>query len=200
MIRINLLPYRDARRRGQILKYVLIAVASLVITALLLLGSYTLTTMQLADANTELHNIQEQNRILKAKIGELSKFKEVQAEVQKKLELVDKLQRGRFRSLQSMHGLAVSIPKNVWLTRVQDNGGSISISGLGESNRAVSGFMRALEEQAVFSGVSLQVIKRESIGGVALRSFSLTMKRIDEVSPPVPVDDATGKKAGGKTS
>jgi len=200
MIRINLLPYRDARRRSQIMKYVLVAVASLVVSGLLLLGSYSLTTMELADANTELHNIQEQNRILKAKIGELSKFKEVQAEVQKKLELVDKLQRGRFRSLISMQGLAVSIPKNVWLTRVQDNGGSISISGLGESNRAVSGFMRALEDQRVFSGVSLQVIKRESIGGVALRSFSLTMDRIDEVPVSPQVDKDTGKKAGGKKS
>lgn len=196
MIRINLLPYRDLRRRSQILKYVLIALASLFVTCVILLASYSWANMDLADANSSLQDIQSQNKVLKAKIGELSKFKEVQAEVQQKLELVDKLQRGRFRSLRTMQALSESIPKNVWLTRVQDNGGTISISGLGESNRAVSGFMRALQDQNVFSGVSLQVIKRESLSGVALRSFSLTMNRMEEISPES-VSDNQAEPEGG---
>jgi len=199
MIRINLLPYRDMRRRGQILKYILVALVGLIVTGLLLLASYSWTNMELSDAKNSLQGIQLQNIALKNKIGELSKFKEVQAEVQKKLELVDKLQRGRFRSLQSMRALSESIPKNVWLTRVTDNGSTISISGLGESNRAVSGFMRALEDQKVFFGVSLQVIKRESIGGVALRSFSLTMNRID-IAPPADAQDKIANPDGGKAS
>ncbi|OIQ02967.1 MAG: fimbrial assembly protein [Zetaproteobacteria bacterium CG06_land_8_20_14_3_00_59_53] len=199
MIRINLLPYRDMRRRGQILKYILVALVGLIVTGLLLLASYSWTNMELSDAKNSLQGIQLQNIALKNKIGELSKFKEVQAEVQKKLELVDKLQRGRFRSLQSMQALSESIPKNVWLTRVTDNGSTISISGLGESNRAVSGFMRALEDQKVFFGVSLQVIKRESIGGVALRSFSLTMNRID-IAPPADAQDKIANPDGGKAS
>jgi len=188
MIRINLLPYRDARRRGQILKYVLVAIVSLLLTGTALLASYSWSSMDLADANGSLQALQDRNRALRAKIGELSKFKEVQVEVQKKLDLVDKLQGGRFRSLESLHALALAIPKNVWLTQITDNGGTISISGRGESNRAVSSFMRALEEQKVFSGVRLQVIKREDAGGVPLRGFSLTMNRV-EASPA-----AEGKK------
>lgn len=196
MIRINLLPYRDMRRRKQILKYILVAISGLAVTALLLLAAHSWANLELADAKSSLQDIQQQNKALKVKIGELSEFKEVQAEVQKKLELVDKLQRGRFRSLQTLQALSVAIPKNVWLTRVQDNGGTISISGLGESNRAVSGFMRSLEEQAVFSGVSLQVIKRESVGGVALRSFSLNMNRIDLTPPEADAERAAGKHKG----
>jgi len=199
MIRINLLPYRDERRRSQILGYVLVALGALVVTGMLVLASYSWSSMQLADAKDNLENIQARNKALRAKIGELSKFKDVQAEVQKKLDLVDKLQGGRFRSLLTLQGLSVAIPKNVWLTQVTDSGGTISISGLGESNRAVSAFMRALEEQKVFSGVRLQVIKRESTGGVALRSFSLTMNRVDP-APATKSEEHSAKKAGGKAS
>jgi len=192
MIRINLLPHRDEHRRNQILQYILVALAALVVTIVLLLSSYSWSSLQLDDAQDRLRSVQDENRSLKIKIGELSKFKEVQAEVQSKLDLVDTLQRGRFRSLESMQGLSFAIPKNVWLTDVKDSGGKISIDGLGESNRAVAAFMRALENQKVFSGVNLQLIKRESRGGVALRSFSLTMSRID---PPVEAD--SGKSSAG---
>jgi len=192
MIRINLLPHRDEYRRNQILQYILVALAALAVTIVLLLSSFSWSSLQLDDAQERLQSVQDENRALKIKIGELSKFKEVQAEVQSKLDIVDTLQRGRFRSLESLQGLSVAIPKNVWLTDVKDTGGKISISGLGESNRAVAAFMRALENQKVFSGVNLQLIKRESRGGVALRSFSLTMSRID---PPVEVD--SGKSSGG---
>jgi len=197
MIRINLLPYRDDRRRAQILRYVLVALGALAVTGMLILATYSWSSMQLADAKGDLENIQMRNKTLTAKIGELSKFKEVQAEVQKKLDVVDKLQGGRFRSLETVQALSQAIPKNVWLTQVMDTGGRISISGFGESNRAVSAFMRALEEQKVFSGVRLQVIKRESSGGVALRSFALTMDRIE---PAKPADTTVAKKAGGKAS
>jgi len=192
MIRINLLPHRDEHRRNQILQYILVALATLIVTIVLLLSSFSWSSLQLDDAETRLRSVQDENRALKIKIGELSKFKEVQAEVQSKLDLVDTLQRGRFRSLESMQGLSVAIPRNVWLTDVKDSGGTISISGLGESNRAVAAFMRALENQKIFSGVNLQLIKRESRGGVALRSFSLTMSRIDP-----PAETESGKSSGG---
>jgi len=192
MIRINLLPHRDEHRRNQILQYILVALAALVLTIVLLLSSYSWSSIQLDDAEDRLQTVQDENRAIKIKIGKLSKFKEVQAEVQSKLDLVDTLQRGRFRSLESMQGLSVAIPKNVWLTDVKDSGGKISISGLGESNRAVAAFMRALENQKIFSGVNLQLIKRESRGGVALRSFSLTMNRIDP-----PAEAASGRPSEG---
>jgi type IV pilus assembly protein PilN len=192
MIRINLLPYRDVRRQGQILQYIMVALVTLGVTIVLILSSYSWSTMQLVNTEDRLKNVQGENQALKRKIGELSKFKEVQAEVQRKLDLVDTLQRGRFRSLESMQGLSVAIPKNVWLTEVKDSGGTISISGVGESNRAVAAFMRALENQKVFSGVNLKLIRRESKGNVVMRSFSLTMNRIDP-----PVEAATGKVTGG---
>jgi len=197
MIRINLLPYRDERRQWQILQYILVALVSLELVGLLILSSYSWVSMGLSDAKDRFQQVQSENSALRARLGELTKFEDVQAEVQKKLDLVDKLQKGRFRSLGTMLGLSGAIPKNVWLTEVKDSGGQISISGFGESNRAIAKFMRSLEARGVFAGVDLKLIKRERVNGVPLRSFSLTMNRVD--AKPVS-EAAVGKPPKGKAS
>lgn len=194
MIRINLIPYREERRRRQILQYLAVAVSALGVTTILLLAIYSWSSIRMSHAEYRLQEVQAKNRAVKAKIGELSKFRDIKADVQKKLDLVHTLQRSRFRSLESILGLSKAIPKNVWLTRVKDTGDTISVSGYGESNRSIAAFMRALEEQKVFSGVNLEVIKRELKDGVALRGFSLTMKRVDATTVP----QAEGKP--GKSS
>ncbi len=198
MIRINLLPYRDERRQHQLLRYLAVAVSAIGITLLLLAAAHSYKSMQLSDAQVRLHDVREKNAALVAKIGELSKFKEVQAEVQKKLDLMNNLQQDRFRSLNTLLGLSSAIPRNVWLTQVKESAGSIRLSGLGKSNRAVSAFMRALEKEKAFSGVNLKLIKRQRVNGVALRSFSLTMQR---VAIPTAVEKAKKTTASGnKTS
>jgi len=195
MIRINLLPYRDERRQRQIVRYLAVAFVALGITGLLVLAAHSYESMQLTDAQTRLQDVRDRNNVLVIKIGELSKFKEVQSEVQKKLDLMNKLQQDRFRSLNTLLGLSSAIPRNVWLTKVKESSGKIRLSGLGKSNRAVSAFMRALEKEKGFSGVNLKLIKRQRVNGVALRSFSLTMQR---VAMPTAAEKAKKATASGK--
>ncbi len=178
MIRINLLPYRDERRQRQILHYIGVAALAIVVVAGLILSTYSYGSMQLGDAQQRLQALQDRNSVIRNKIGELSKFKEVQAEVEKKLDLVTELQQGRFQSLSTLLELSSAIPKNVWLTQVRTSSGRVDLSGLGESNRAVAKFMRSLEDKKAFAGVNLKLIKRQRVNGVPLRSFSLTMKRV----------------------
>jgi len=191
MIRINLIPYRDARRHRRILRYLCVAFGAIGAVLLLAFAANSYASMQLSDKQAELQDLRAKNKVLKKKIGELSKFKEVQKEVEKKLALVDELQKGRFRSLKTMLGLSKAIPANVWLTEVRELSGNILLKGKGQSNRAVAAFMRALENSDVFAHVDLKLIKREADGGVPLRSFSLKLKRVDE---------AQTKKKGGKKS
>jgi len=199
MIHINLLPYRDELRQQQILRYIGVAVMVLSVVGLLVFSLNFYESMQLDGVKSDLQNLKDQNKKIKAKIGELSKFKEVQVKVEEKLKLVTALQKGRFRSLETQLGLASAIPKNVWLTQVKDASGRLELSGVGESNRAIAKFMRALEGEKIFSGVNLKFIKRQRVNGVPLRSFALTMKRIDAPKSNPDVKQ-TAAKSGAKPS
>jgi len=189
MIRINLLPYRTKRRQQQILQHLAVAIAAILITVVLVFGANWFKTLQLESLQDEFTSLKAQNAELQKKIGKLKDLDKLRADVERKLALVDELQQGRFYSLETLHEISKAIPENVWLTSIKDQKGKLLLAGLGESNKAVANFMRALDESERFANISLQVIQRSDAGGVAVRKFSLSVTRVEPKK-----DGGEGKK------
>ena len=192
MIRINLLPYRAARRQTEILQHLGVATATVALAVMISLVSQWIASSQLSSLEETYAQIRAENVALQKKIGKIKDLDALRADVERKLKLVDELQQGRFRSLLTLNEIAKTIPENVWLTSVADNGATISLSGLGESNTAVANFMRNLETSKIFSNVQLQVIARDEVSGSVVRKFSLTCDRISE--KPAASDDNSAKR------
>jgi len=192
MIRINLLPYRNALRQRQILQHIAVALGVVALAVVISLGMHIYASSTLSGLQDDLAQLRHRNQVLSKKIGEIRNLDKLRADVQRKLKLVDQLQHGRFRTLETLISLSRAIPENVWLLTITDSGGEIRLTGLGESNKAVANFMRALDQEPVFANVRLQVIKREQIGSIPVRNFSLTMRRVE----PAPVASA---RKGGKS-
>jgi len=183
MIRINLLPYREERCQRHILQHIMAILAMLALALLFALGSSLSNGVTLSGLQTKLDSLHAQNKVLNGKLGQIRNMDKLRADVRRKLYLVDSLQHGRFRSLKTLIALSRAIPENVWLLSINDAGGVLRLDGLGESNRAVANFMRALDQEKIFSGVQLQVIERQRIGRIPVRKFSLHMERVNP--PPV---------------
>jgi len=192
MIRINLIPYRTARRQSQIAQHVSAFIAVIVLAALLGLGLHTMASLQLADLKEQTIVLQQQNTDLKKKIGKIKDLDSLRNNVERKLNIVDDLQEGRFHSLHTLNTIATMIPQNVWLDSVSDRGQNIKLSGLAESNKAVANFMRKLDKSPVFSNVRLGEITRVVMDGLPLRRFSLTLAR-DEVKKSKASNSSNGK-------
>ncbi len=183
MIRINLIPYRTDRREKQIMQHVTAFFAVVTVASLLSLGAHTAASLQLADLQEKTIAIQKQNEILKNKIGKIDNLANLRSDVERKLTIVDQLQEGRFRSLKTLHAIALVIPQNVWLEKINDTGSDIALSGLGESNKAVASFMRKLDQSPLFTNVRLGEISRVMINGLPVRRFSLKLTRVEPLSP-----------------
>ncbi|PJA32160.1 MAG: fimbrial assembly protein [Zetaproteobacteria bacterium CG_4_9_14_3_um_filter_53_7] len=191
MIRINLLPYRTARRQQQIMHHVTAFFGVVVIVALLALSMHTASSMQLSDLKEDTLHLQKQNAELKQKIGKIHNLDALRSDVERKLQTVDRLQEGRFHSLKTLHEIAQVIPDNVWIKSVSSSGSDVSLSGLGESNKAVANFMRKLEHSPLFDNVQLSVISRVVVNNLPVRSFNLKFNRLDESKT-----DAVAAKGG----
>ena len=194
MIRINLIPYREARRQRQILQHVGNFVAVLLLAVALIMGVHTVSSMQLTELQEETAQLTAQNKVLKEKIGKIEHLDALRADVERKLEIVDKLQEGRFRSLVTLHEIAQLIPRNVWLKSITDTTTDISLVGLAESNKAVANFMRQLDQSPVFANVRLLAINRIDAGGMPVRQFSINLSRVDEGSKDDEKKDAADKQ------
>lgn len=184
MIRINLLPYRTARRQQQILQHLGVALGAVALAVLISLGAQWIASSRLSGLKQEYSSIRAQNQALMKQIGRIKDLDKLRADVERKLGLVDQLQRGRFRSLDTFVALARVIPANVWLLSVTDTGAEIRLSGIGESNNAVADFMRALDASPLFTNIRLQVITRTDNSGMAVRRFDLLIKRVDASPAP----------------
>jgi len=180
MIRINLLPYRAQRRHQQILEHIAILLGVILVTGFTMFSIDMYKSSVLTDYENENSHLKAQNALLMKQIGKIRDLEKLREDVERKLELVDRLQKGRFRSLETLNEIAQLIPENVWLTEIKDDNGVLSISGLGESNKAVANFMRALDQSGILANISLKTISRSDVGNVPVRLFSLTMSRTEK--------------------
>jgi len=193
MIRINLIPYRAARQKQQTIQHASIFFAVIVLAVLLALGTQTFTSLQLANLKEQTITVQKQNDELKSKIGTIANLANLRSDVEHKLKIVDRLQEGRFRSLKTLHAIAMVIPENVWLDKITETAGDIELSGLGESNKAVASFMRKLDKSPLFTNVRLGEISRVMKGGLPVRRFSLKLARVDD-KPAKPPQTSKSKR------
>ena len=178
MIRVNLIPHRAEFRQQQIIEYIIVFTA----TVLLAIGIVVLVdvayTSSLSDLKSEKSSLVAQNRLLIKKIGELRNLDALRKDVEGKLAIVDELQAGRFRSLTTLDSIAQAIPQNIWLESLNDKEGMISLTGLGESSQALANFMRSLQASDWFVDVSLVNDLEVLVEDQKVRSFSLTFRRL----------------------
>ncbi len=178
MIRINLIPHRAEFRKKQIIEYITVFVSSILLVIGIIIVIDIWSTQELTDLQAEQALLKTKNAQLSKKIGELRNLDSLRKDVEGKLQIVDELQAGRFRSFNTLVAIANAIPQNIWLVSLKDNAGSISLTGLGESSKAVANFMRALEASIYFDEVSLTVDKEAKAEGVEVRQFVLTFHRL----------------------
>lgn len=179
MIRINLIPYRVARQQQQISQHLGNFIGVIVLAGVLSMGAHMMASTQLDDLKVEATQLTAKNQELKEKIGKIEHLDALRVEVERKLEIIDQLQKGRFRSLMTLNEIAQVIPKNVWLTSIKDSSEEIGLEGLAESNKAVANFMRMLDRSPLFSNVKLLGISRVEVDGMAVRKFTLNLDRME---------------------
>jgi type IV pilus assembly protein PilN len=162
MVRLNLLPVRVSKKKEARQKQLVIFLG---ILALGLLGNYLWASSRGSDLKArqqKLKRTQDEIAQLERIIGEVRSIKEQQQALQQKLDVLAKLKAGRTGPVHMLDELATVTPRQLWLTKMSEKGGSVNFQGLGASIDDVSAFMTALKNSKYFSKVEL---KKTTLGG-----------------------------------
>lgn len=144
MIRINLLPVRQVKKREAGRQF-LVAVAGSVLVALLGNGGWYYAVAQERDrAADQLRATQARIDQLKKVIGEVDNLNKRRAEVQDKLKVLDELRKKRGGPVKLLDALAEAMPKKAWVTEFGESETAARLNGQAESFEDVSEFMRRL--------------------------------------------------------
>lgn len=183
MIRINLLPVKAAQKKEQLRNQLVV----LLLTLAIVVGGcfYVRYSVQgeIASVKQEIDKNNAEIKKLQKQIGEVKKFKELQAELKSKLQVLKSLKEAKSGPVHLMDDLINALPENLWITDYKEKQGNIAIKGIGLSEDDVAELMTSLERSAYYSNVRLKLTKQKEQEGLKLKLFEL-LCQIEKKSKP----------------
>jgi len=173
MIRINLLPVRAEKKRETVRQQLTLAVALLVLLFAGIAAVHIMLGNDIDDLQARITQRRAEISRLQVIIGEVKEFKKKKRELEEKIEVIAQLEARQRGPVRVLDELARIVPKEIWIERLKDSGGALSLEGFAVDNQTIARFMTSMEASPWFRGVRLEVTKQVTRAGVDLKSFSL---------------------------
>lgn len=172
MIKINLLPYRAARKKENIRKQVSIYFLSIILLILILFVIDFNAKREISELNAKVTASQTELKGLRKKAKEVDKIKKELDSLNSKLEIIDSLKKGRKSAITVLKEITeVIVGERMWVTTFNFEQDSFYFEGMALDDRTVADFMRNLERSKVFKNIELKSITSTMIRDVELRKF-----------------------------
>jgi type IV pilus assembly protein PilN len=193
MIRINLLPHREIRRKQQQKEFFVMLAVIAGLGAATWFSTHSYLNGQLEEQTGRNAYLEAEIVKLDKQIDEIKKVQEQTAALEQRKKVVESLQANRNETVYLLDQLVRQLPDGLYLKNVQQKGGKVTINGFAQSNARVSTFMRMLDSSPYLEKPSLVEIHAITEKNSRLSEFSLS------VSLARTKDDVAGKKpsAGG---
>lgn len=175
MIRINLLPWREARRKAHNLQFYILMgmVAGLAASIVLLVHGYYATRISIQTERNRF--IKDENAKLDKEIEEIKKLKdEIQSLLSRK-QVIETLQGDRAQTVYLLEELVRQTPDGVYLKSVRQTGAKVNLTGYAQSNARVSTLMRNFEASPYLTNPDLVEIKAATVNNKRLSEFNLNV-------------------------
>ncbi|HEY5191255.1 MAG TPA: PilN domain-containing protein, partial [Candidatus Deferrimicrobium sp.] len=135
-------------------------------------GKISRLDAEIAKANTDIARLQKE-------IGEVEKFKARKAELQKKVDIISNLQKGRTGPVRHFEALSAAIPEKCWIDTLGMKDEKVILSGVALNNYTIANFMTALGQTGRFRDVVLGAAEQTTVAGVKLVKFNLTFQTVN---------------------
>ncbi|MDY0131973.1 MAG: PilN domain-containing protein [Desulforegulaceae bacterium] len=183
MIRINLLPYRKARRKENIRRQISVYFLSLILLLLVLFVIDHSKKTQINDLNSKIKASEAELASLKKKAKEVDILKKELDALNSKIEIIDSLKQGRNFGINILKELTkVVVAERMWFNSSNIERNSIHLDGYALDDKTVADFMRNLDSSLYFFNVELKSLVSSSIKNVELRKFIINAQ-IKENNP-----------------
>ena len=178
MSKINLLPWREARRKElQVQFVIMLAIVALLAGAVWGAGHFY--HVQLIEVqNKRIKYIDDQIAIVDKKIKEIKRLEKEKERLLSRMRAIEQLQGNRPLIVRLFDELVTSLPDGVTVTDFKQAGAGITINGVAQSNARVSSFMRNLDSSEWLTNPDLKVIKATDKTGTDISNFTLSFSQV----------------------
>ena len=191
MIRINLLPHREEKRKRRQQQFLGISAFTVALGLVAAGAVWLFLDQQVQAQQSNVSYMKNEIAKLDKQIEEIRKIREETASLLAKKQVVEGLQSNRSEPVQLLDQLLRQLPEGVYLKAVKQTGAKVNIVGYAQSNARVSTLMRNLGASPYLENPELVEIK-------AVNLDNNPNKRVNEFSMNISVKRAKAEE--GKTA
>jgi type IV pilus assembly protein PilN len=195
MIRVNLLPHREEKRKRRYQQFMTLTGIVAVIGLLVVGAVWLFLDQQVDQQKANVAYMKSEIDKLDKQIEEIRKIREETAALLAKKQVVESLQSNRSEPVQLLDQLLRQLPEGVYLKAIKQTGAKVNVLGYAQSNARVSTLMRNLGASPYLENPELVEIK-------AVPAPDKTGNRINEFSMNISIkrakaEDSAAPSKGG---
>lgn len=202
MILINLLPHREEKRRLRKQAFFAGMGLSLLVGALLVAIGYAIQQQMIAAQQARNNYLSSAITKLDEEIKDVSALKAEIESLKARQRAVEDLQTDRNMPVYLLNELVAQTPEGIFLTSIRQNGRTVQVTGMAQTNERVSEFLRNTGSRSTWlERPELQEIKVSNVSAKDARNtkrlFEFSM-RVTLKQPPEAVAGSASGVAPGK--
>ncbi|HPT50345.1 MAG TPA: PilN domain-containing protein [Accumulibacter sp.] len=200
MIRINLLPHREEKRKARRQQFFALLGLVTVLASLIVFLIYSIIGGYIAAQEARNDFLKKEIAVLDKQIDQIKKLKEQSDALMERKRIIESLQRDRAEAVRLLSELAKQMPEGVYVRSLKQEGQKIFLNGFAQSSARVSTLMRNIEASPWLEKPVLVEIKAAAVDKRRLNEFSLnlSLKRAVIESAAIPKSANPATKGGGK--
>ena len=180
MIRINLAP-PSARKAGpglQLPSFNLgIAFAAAAAVLVLVVGGWWWSiSADVSRLNREIAENRKESDRLKGLIAEGQRFRRDNELLERRVNAIEIVARGQTRPVYLLDSVLDTLPKDLWLTRMEEKGTQLRFAGNAYSSTALSDFMANLKASGKFKDIDIADAKQDLTKSPRLITFEVVTR------------------------
>ena len=173
MIRINLLPHREDRRKARRQQFYGLLVMVSILAGLIVFLTYSIIEGYIASQEERNRFLKSEIAVLDKQIDEIKRLKEQTQALLARKQIIESLQRDRAEAVRLLSELVKQMPEGVYLRSVKQDNTRITLAGYAQSSARVSTLMRNIEASPWLEKPQLVEIKAVMVEKRRLNEFSL---------------------------
>ena len=192
MARVNLLPWREERRKARQTQFNILAGAvggaGVFTVFLLYVGMNTAISIQ----NQRNQYLTDQIALEDHQIEKIKGLQDTKQALLARMQIIEQLQSSRPIVVHLFDQLVKTLPPGVYLTNVNESGDDLTLDGIAESSARISTYLRNIDASPYMGSPNLTVVQKDTAKSGSQR-FTITAKVIDKAA----VAAAAAAKANG---
>jgi type IV pilus assembly protein PilN len=187
MARINLLPWREEKRKERQRQFMSSMLLTAIFGVVLVFFTGFVFDQKISHQQARNQLVQNEIELLEVRIKKIDELERTRARLLSRKQVIERLQASRSTTVELLDKLAKTIPVGVTLTTIRQQGNDLALVGSSQSNARVSAYLRELDGNDLFLNPQLDYVRSAARPASATEPYEFSIKV--NLRPPRSTDE-----------